>query len=144
MSPTKRNRYNKSVLRRALFLVPLAAWAAAAKTVVRGKFAAVGQLITPKGRVKLNGDEATQKVLADPRLNGVDFEAVGEFTKDGQFEIAPIHERALWAYLNGQRLMVTYWCPVCYIRTYSPGECWCCQDDTQLDFKDPNAKDPTP
>jgi hypothetical protein len=40
--------------------------------------------------------------------------------------------------------MVTYWCQVSYIRTYAPGECWCCQDDTALDLKDPNSKDPTP
>ncbi|MBY0504592.1 MAG: hypothetical protein K2X03_11825 [Bryobacteraceae bacterium] len=131
--------------RRALLLAPLAAFAAEApKSAVRGKFLAPGELTTPKGKVQLRGDEATEKVLADPRLNGMDFEALGRFTEANRFVINPIHERAIWAYRNGQRLMVTYWCPVCYIRTYSPGECWCCQDDTQLDLKDPNSKDPTP
>ena len=133
--------------RRALIFAPLFALALKAdapKTAVRGKFNAVGQLTTPKGKVKLKGDEATEKVLADARLNGMDFEALGRFTKDNEFTISPIHERAIWAYRAGQRLMVTYWCPVCYIRTYSPGECWCCQDDTLLDLKDPNSKDPTP
>lgn len=133
--------------RRALILAPMAALALQAEaksTVVRGKFTATGQLTTPKGKVKLTGDEETRKVLADPRLNGVDFEALGTFTKNNEFTIDPIHTRAIWAYRDGQRLMVTYWCGVCYIRTYAPGECWCCQDDTQLDFKDPNSKDPTP
>lgn len=133
--------------RRALILAPLSALALraeASKTAVRGKFLAVGQLTTPKGKVKLTGDAETLKVLADPRLNGVDFEALGRFTKPNEFTIDQIHERAIWAYRDGKRLMVTYWCGVCYIRTYSPGECWCCQDDTQLDYKDPNSKDPTP
>lgn len=133
--------------RRALIFSPFTIFALRAessKTAVRGKFSTVGQLSTRKGKVTLTGDEATQKVLADPRLNGVDFEALGRFAKDNQFTIDPIHERAIWAYRDGQRFMVTYWCPVCYIRTYSPGECWCCQDDTKLDLKDPNSKDPTP
>ena len=114
------------------------------KVAVRGKFSAVGQLATPKGKIQLTGDDDTQKVLADPRLNGMDFEALGHFVKENQFVINPIHERAIWAYRDGQRMMVTYWCPVCYIRTYSPGICWCCQEDTKLDLKDPNSKDPTP
>ena len=137
----------RGMLRRALILAPLATLslrAEASKTGVRGKFFAPGQLTTIKGKIKLTGDEATQKVLADPRLNGFDFEAFGRFTKANEFAIDLIHERAIWAYRGGQRLMVTYWCGVCYIRTYSPGECWCCQDDTQLDLKDPNSKDPTP
>jgi len=139
--------YNKEVNRRTLILAPLAGLAFSAeapKSMVRGKFTAVGELSTPKGKVKLSGDAETQKVLADPRLNGMDFEALGRFTKDREFTISPIHERAIWAYQGGQRLMVTYWCDVCYIRTYAPGECWCCQDDTKLDLKDPNSKDPTP
>ena len=133
--------------RRALIFAPftaLALRAEASKTALRGKFSVPGQLSTPKGKIKLTGDEATEKVLGDPRLNGFDFEALGRFTKANEFAIDPIHERAIWAYRGGQRLMVTYWCGVCYIRTYSPGECWCCQDDTQLDLKDPNSKDPTP
>ena len=134
--------------RRALIFVPfspLILRAEAGKSTVRGKFSTVGTVTTANGKkVKLSGDEETTKVLADPRLNGHDFEALGRFTKDNQFEISPIHERAIWAYRDGQRMMVTYWCPVCYIRTYSPGICWCCQDDTKLDFKDPNSKDPTP
>ena len=133
--------------RRALIFAPftvLALRGEASKTALRGKFSVPGQLSTAKGKIKLTGDEATEKVLGDPRLNGFDFEALGRFTKANEFAIDPIHERAIWAYRGGQRLMVTYWCGVCYIRTYSPGECWCCQDDTQLDLKDPNSKDPTP
>lgn len=133
--------------RRALIFVPftpLLLRADASTVAVRGKFSVGGQLTTPKGKVKLTGDEETLKVLQDKRLQGVDFEAMGHFTKDNEFTIDPIHTRAIWAYRDGQRLMVTYWCPVCYIRTYSPGECWCCQDDTKLDYKDPNSNDPTP
>jgi hypothetical protein len=34
--------------------------------------------------------------------------------------------------------MVTYWCEVCAIRTYTPGECMCCQENTELDLRDPD------
>ena len=80
-------------------------------------------------------------VLKDPRLAGADFEALGQSSGPSGFRIDPIHTRALYAYRNGARLMVTYWCDVCYIRTYSPGVCWCCQDQTRLDLIDPATVD---
>ena len=119
------------------------------KSTLRGRFQIPGIVTTGQGKkIKLTGDEPTMLVLNDPRLNGLDFEAVGEFqgpgNKVGAFVINPIHLRAMWIYKNNQRLMVTYWCDICYIRTYSPGQCWCCQEDTRFDPKDPNSKDPTP
>ena len=76
--------------RRALIFAPftaLALRAEASKTALRGKFSIPGQLSTPKGKIKLTGDEATEKVLGDPRLNGFDFEALGRFTKANEFAI---------------------------------------------------------
>lgn len=111
---------------------------------MRGRFVTGGTLVTPEGKkITLDGDESAQRVYQDERLEGVDFEVVGEF-KDGKFVAQPIHLRPMWAYRNGERLMVTYWCWVCFIRTYAPGPCWCCQDPFVLDYKDPSAKDPTP
>jgi hypothetical protein len=101
-------------------------------------------LKTREGRlVELSGDEATLAVLADERLRGADLEAVGKLEK-GRFEVNPIHLRALFVYRKGQRLLVTYWCPICSIRTYSPGNCVCCQQDTELDLRDPALKDTDP
>ncbi len=87
-------------------------------------------------RVNLSGDEQTTGVLSDPRLKDVDFEAIGNFDSNGTFIIQPIHKRAMYVHKDGKRLFVTYWCDVCSIRTYTPGRCWCCQDETVLDLKE--------
>jgi hypothetical protein len=91
--------------------------------------------------VYLSGDEPTIAVLNDPRLAGTDFEAIGHFNAPDQFEVDPIHKRSMFVYKNGQRRTISYWCDVCYIRTYSPGNCWCCQKWTDLDLRDPDAPD---
>ena len=59
----------------------------------------------------------------------------------GRFTINPIHKRALFTYKDGRRLMVTYWCDVCAIRTYTPGICWCCREETALDLIEPDKVD---
>ena len=84
----------------------------------------------------LEGDQATIGVLNDQRLWGTDFEAVGHFNSPGHFEIDPIHTRSMFVHKDGKRLMITYWCDVCYIRTYTPGTCVCCQKYTDLDLRE--------
>lgn len=80
------------------------------------------------------GDEPTMGVLRDKRLLGFDMELLGEFSAPDRFTVNPIHTRSIFVHRNGKRLMVTYWCDVCAIRTYTPGKCWCCQDETALDL----------
>jgi hypothetical protein len=102
---------------------------------------------TADGRhVVCEGDEETIAVLRDERLKDSDFEAVGRFVTSNRLQILPIHERALFVYRGGKKLVVTYWCPVCSIRTYSPGKCVCCQKETEFDPRDPKLSDddPTP
>lgn len=112
----------------------------ASKNFVRGRLEQPATLLLPDGRhIKLEGDEPTQGVLNDKRLAGCDFEAHGHFTAASQFAVDPIHLRAMFVYKEGRQRMVTYWCDVCYIRTYTPGVCWCCQKDTDLDLIDPGA-----
>ena len=109
---------------------------------VRGKLNAGPSVQTSDGRsIALTGDDPTMAVLADSRLTGVDLEAHGHPTAPGQFSIDKIHTRSLFAYQKGKKLMITYWCDVCYIRTFSPGVCWCCQDYTKLDLIDPDKVD---
>jgi hypothetical protein len=84
-------------------------------------------------RIPLTGDADTMGVLRDDRLNNSDFEVVGRSLADGRFDVDRIHTRSLFVRQNGKRLMITYWCDVCYIRTYTPGKCWCCQKNTDLD-----------
>ena len=86
----------------------------------------------------LDGDSDTIGVLKDARLVGSDFEVAGEAAEPGKFKIAPIHTRALFTYRNNHRWMVTYWCEVCAIRTYTPGICWCCRENTALDLIEPD------
>ena len=97
---------------------------------------------TQDGLVPLTGDEETMLVLRDKRLAGADFEVAGRFAA-GVFTINPIHTRSMFVHRGGKRLAVSYWCDICYIRTWSPGTCWCCQEDTRLDPVDPATLDDT-
>jgi hypothetical protein len=84
-------------------------------------------------RIVVAGDDATLRVLNDPRLQDSDFEVLGHFAAPERFEANRIHIPSLFLYRGGKRLQVSYWCDVCYIRTSSPGKCWCCQKPTDLD-----------
>ena len=109
-------------------------WALEAAVLLRGKLRTGSR---PRlGETDLIGDELTMGVLADDRLNNADLEAIGQTIESGRFKIEPIHTRSLFVHQGGKRLMVTYWCDVCYIRTYTPGKCWCCQKDTELDLRE--------
>lgn len=135
--------------RRALFWLGLAArLAAAAAARLRGRLMQdrpEPALLNGEGkRIVLEGDDPTKAVLRDARLKGADFEVEGQFAGPERFTVNPIHLKALYAYREGKRLEVTYWCPVCSIRTYSPGICVCCQNETQLDLRDPARKDADP
>ena len=114
--------------------------AALESATVRGQLgqSADGQpVLETEGRqVYLQGDEATTDVLSDERLKGTDFEAIGHFKSPDHFEINGIHTRSMFVHKAGQRLLITYWCDVCYIRTYSPGKCVCCQKYTDLDLRE--------
>ncbi|MEZ5356700.1 MAG: hypothetical protein R2762_29025 [Bryobacteraceae bacterium] len=91
----------------------------------------------PDGRrVRLAGDGPTMEVVNDKRLEGADFEANGQFVSSAVFRVEPIHKRNMFVHKDGHRLQISYWCGVCSIRTWSPGVCMCCQDETQLDLKE--------
>jgi hypothetical protein len=88
----------------------------------------------------LDGDEPTRGVLNDKRLNGFELEAKGHFVAPDKFLIDPIHMHAILVHKDGHLKYVTYWCDTCGIRTWSPGLCWCCQQETTLDLRDPDAQ----
>lgn len=112
------------------------AWADGRLATLRGKLTA-GGLLTPDGQiVKLEGDEPTEGVLHDDRVQGMDLEVTGQIVAGGAIRILPIHKQGLFVLKDGKKLFVTYWCEVCSIRTYTPGKCLCCQDETQLDLRD--------
>jgi hypothetical protein len=74
--------------------------------------------------------------LRDERVIGSEFELVGERGQGGVFVVDPIHKKAMFVVRGGKRLFVTYWCDICSIRTYTPGKCWCCQEETELDIRE--------
>jgi hypothetical protein len=136
-------------MRHCLLLFALAAAVSAANlpsaTTLRGKLAihvngpatvetADHQTIT------LSADDTISQVLTDSRLNGFEVEARGHFTAPGKFQINPFHTVPLLVRHDGHLKMVTYWCDVCSIRAYTPGPCRCCQKETVLDLRDPDAK----
>jgi hypothetical protein len=137
-------------MRFCLCLLALAALCSAADP--RPSVTVRGKLIVREGQpatietaehklVKLDGDDSTKKVLADPRLNGFEIQAKGQYDKSGRFTIDPIHTHSLLVNKDGHTKLVTYWCDVCTIRAYTPGPCVCCQKETTLDLMDPDHEE---
>ncbi len=103
---------------------------------VRGRLTPDG-LHTAEGQmVELDGDEPTLGVLHDKRVHGMELEITGQQSGTGAVRILPIHKQGMFVLKDGKKLFVTYWCEICSIRTYTPGVCLCCQDETQLDLKE--------
>lgn len=109
-----------------------------AAVTIRGKLQPGDKpaLTVDSKQAELMGDASTMKVLADDRLKGADLELAGQWQPDGKFRIDPFHTHAVHVYKDGKRLQISYWCSVCSIRTYTPGKCMCCQDETELDLKE--------
>lgn len=136
-------------MRYCLFFLAIATTLSAATlppaTTLRGKLAihenAPATVQTSANQtITLSADDTISKVLADPRLNGFEVEAKGHFTAPDKFRIDPSHTIPFLVRKDGHLKMVTYWCDVCSIRDYTPGPCRCCQRETALDLRDPDAK----
>ncbi|MCZ2147130.1 MAG: hypothetical protein LC126_05085 [Bryobacterales bacterium] len=143
-------RYNEKVKRRQFPFLPLLAslpaWAGSSAKA-DGLVELHGKLTQVKGQapvltlkdgstVRLAGDEPTAGVLNDQRLNGFPLEVLGHYSAGGAFLVEPMHKSGLFVEKGGRKLYVTYWCDVCAIRTYTPGRCVCCQQETELDLRD--------
>jgi len=122
-------------------LAPLG-WARAAEERVRGKLAqregGAPALEAQEGRpVQVDGERETMAVLNDPRLAGMEFDVAGRYAASGRFVILPFTTRgAMLVHQDGRRFTVTYWREVCAIRTYTPGKCMCCQEETELSLQE--------
>ncbi len=120
--------------RRALFLLPGLLLRAEGRRL-RGKLLTGKKLQVGDKIVALASDEAVAKILEDERLIGTELEVEGVAAGEAKFEIDGIYTKPVYTFIKGERLGVSYWCEVCYIRTYAPGKCWCCQENTKLDPK---------
>ena len=86
----------------------------------------------------LDGDEETMGVLNDKRLAEADLELRGSL--DGsKFTVNPIHTQSMFVLKDGEAFTISYWCDICAIRTYTPGICWCCREETKLDLRKPDT-----
>lgn len=86
--------------------------------------------------IAVDGDKDSRGVLNDKRLAGAEMELRGHFTGPDQFVVDPIHTRGMHVHRDGKKLLITYWCDLCAIRTYTPGICWCCQQETEIDLRE--------
>jgi hypothetical protein len=92
-------------------------------------------------RFRLEADPESLAVLHDERVRTELFEAAGQPAPPDAFRLDPIYRKAMFVVRDGKPLVITYWCEVCAIRTYSPGRCQCCQDETAFDPRDPALED---
>ncbi len=73
------------------------------------------------------GDEALMETLRDPRVSGKHLRVEGRYRPDGSFEVADlyvVHPDGLYR--------IIYFCNVCHITAFKPGNCVCCQQPTEL------------
>ena len=110
-------------------------------SAIRGKLLdAEGRPVIETGaqkRVALDGEPETMAVLKDSRLAGADMELHGEFKTPALFVVGSFYtSKSMHVHRNGKKYTISYWCPVCSIRTYTPGKCMCCQQETHLDLEE--------
>jgi hypothetical protein len=124
-------------LLRVLWALP-ARLASGAAALLRGKLGrdAAGRpvLETAGRKIRLEADEDTRKVLGDARLAGYELELEGEPEGPDAFRVGPFYRKSLRVLRGGKKFLVSYWCDVCSIRSYTPGLCVCCQQETELDL----------
>jgi hypothetical protein len=133
-------RYNKRVTRRgftaAAFCAVTSVRAEEGRRTLKGTLTPDGLRTQDGQMVKLTGDPSTIGVLNDKRVQGMELEVTGEPSPNGAIRILPIHKQGMFVLKDSKKLFITYWCEVCSIRTYTPGVCLCCQDETALDLRD--------
>lgn len=87
--------------------------------------------------VGVAGEPETLAVLNDDRLKGADLELLGTFAAPDRFTVGSFYtSKSMIVHKDGKRYTISYWCPVCSIRTYTPGKCMCCQQETHLELEE--------
>jgi hypothetical protein len=97
---------------------------------LRGKLqvSRAGTVVEIEGRrVALTShDQNIAATLRDSRLDGRDLKLVGEFRAGGSFDV---HQ--FYVARPDADYRVIYFCDVCNITTFSPGDCVCCQQPVE-------------
>ena len=121
-------------------LFALAAWAEkpAEEVTVRGHVVPAETVIQHEDEtVKLIGEDGKQwelvveadnyHALHDKELAGRLWELVGYPQEGGKLDV-----RHMFTIKDGVRHKVTYYCEICHIVSYRPGQCMCCQEEVEL------------
>lgn len=86
------------------------------------------QLIGEDGKTwELVVEADNYHALHDKALAGRVWELVGFARGGDRFEV-----RHLFTIKDGARHKVTYYCEICHIVSYRPGQCMCCQEAVEL------------
>ena len=86
------------------------------------------QLIGEDGKAyELIVEADNYHTLYDRKLAGRLWEIVGHSRDAGRFEV-----RQMFTIVDGVRHKITYYCQICHIVSYRPGQCMCCQEDVEL------------
>jgi hypothetical protein len=126
----------------AVFAAAIAlAFAQAPSSTLRGRLLQAGEkpaIETRAGaRIELDGEPESLAVLRDRRLAGAELELRGEHKKPNIFIVGSFYtSKSMFVHKDGKKYTISYWCPVCSIRTYTPGKCMCCQEETHLDLEE--------
>jgi hypothetical protein len=87
--------------------------------------------------VSIDGERESLAVLNDDRLAGADIELLGHYAAPDRFVVGSFYtSKSMIVHKGGKRYTISYWCPVCSIRAYTPGKCVCCQRETDLDLEE--------
>ncbi len=129
---------SRSLAAKCLFSFFLSMSAVAPAFVMGGKadVAIQGKLVVEDGpaavlqskdrAIPLTSDrKSIAETLRDSRLSGRELKVLGQFLEDGRFEA---HE--FFVVRGGSLYKVIYYCEVCNITTFAPGNCVCCQAPT--------------
>ncbi len=80
------------------------------------------------GHVRLSGaDDSIAQTIRDERISGKHLRVSGEYRKDGSFQVSDlfvVHPDGLYR--------IIYFCDVCHITSFKPGNCVCCQQPTKM------------
>jgi len=116
-----------SLLALALALAPEAE---AGTSVMRGRLVVSGgsgSLETGGKRLPiLSHDKNIDATLRDSRLGGRELKLVGRARPDGSFDVDE-----LYVVHPDADYRLIYFCNICNITTFSPGECACCQQQVE-------------
>jgi hypothetical protein len=73
-------------------------------------------------------DTMISETLRDPRVSGKELKLIGKYGAGGTFQVSElyvVHPDGLYR--------IIYYCKVCHITAFSPGNCICCQQPTELE-----------